>query len=191
MTFPERTALLLVDIQQGFDDHAYWGPRNNPDAERNAARLLAAWRANGMPVVHLQHQSVEPNSPLRPDRPGVAIQEVVTPLPEEPVLPKSVNSGFIGTGLEDHLRQNDIDTVVVCGLTTNHCVETTTRMAGNLGFDTWLVSDACATFDRTGPDGQVWPAETIHAVSLASLHGEFATVVTTDELLQAVNAPQG
>lgn len=191
MTFPERAALLLVDIQQGFDDHTYWGPRNNPDAEHNAARLLATWRANGMPIVHLQHQSVEPNSPLRPDRPGVAIQDVVAPLSEEPVLPKSVNSGFIGTGLEDHLRQNDIDTVVICGLTTNHCVETTTRMAGNLGFDTWLVSDACATFDRIGPDGQVWPAETIHAVSLASLHGEFATVITTDELLQAVNAPQG
>ena len=191
MTIPERAALLLIDIQQGFDDQAYWGPRNNPDAERNAARLLTAWRAAGLPVVHIQHQSIEPNSPLRPDRPGVAIQEAVRPLPDEPVFPKSVNSAFIGTGLEDHLRQHDIDTVVICGMTTNHCVETSTRMAGNLGFETWLVGDACATFDRTGPDGTVWPAATVHAVSLASLHGEFATVVSTENLLNVVNDPQG
>ncbi len=191
MTLPERAALLLIDIQQGFDDHAYWGPRNNPDAERNAARLLAFWREAGLPVVHIQHQSVEPDSPLRPDRPGVAIQEIVQPLPDEPVFPKSVNSAFIGTGLEEHLRQHDIDAVVICGLTTNHCVDTTTRMAGNLGFQTRLVEDACATFDRVGPDGHVWPAETIHAVSLANLQGEFATIVTTDDVLQAMSDSQG
>ncbi len=179
--------MLLIDIQQGFDDEVYWGPRNNPDAERNASRLLAAWRDARLPVVHVQHQSVEPNSPLRPDRPGAAFQEIVRPLPDEPVFPKSVNSAFIGTGLEDHFRQQGIEAVVVCGLTTNHCVETSTRMAGNLGFRTWLVDDACATFDRVGPDGRTWPAETVHAVSLASLHGEFATVVSTDEMLQAVS----
>ena len=183
MTPPARPALVLIDIQQAFLDDAYWGPRNNPDAERNAARLLEAWRAAGLPVFHIQHQSVEPGSPLRPDRPGVAFQEVVAPLPGEPVLPKSVNSGFIGTELENRLRADGINDVVICGLTTNHCVETTTRMAGNLGFETWLVGDACATHDRTGPDGRVWPAETIHAVSLASLHGEFATVVSTDDVL--------
>jgi nicotinamidase-related amidase len=176
---PQAT-LILIDIQQGFDD-PYWGPRNNPDAERRAADLLAAWRRSGRPVVHIQHLSVNPASPLHPSRPGVALQ--MTPIDGEPVMQKSVNSAFIGTDLEGWLRERDIDQVVLAGLTTNHCVETSTRMAGNLGFNPILVEDACASFDLTGPDGQTWPAATIHAVTLANLHVEFATVMTTDELI--------
>jgi len=177
-----RTALILIDIQQGFSDPV-WGPRNNPQAEANAARLLAAWRATGAPLVHIRHQSTEPASPLRPGQPGVEFQAGVAPLLGETVMAKSVNSAFIGTGLETWLRERGIDQVVIAGLTTNHCVETTTRMAGNLGFRPILVEDACATFDRTGPDGTIWPAATIHAVTLANLHGEFATISTTDEVV--------
>lgn len=175
-----HATLILIDIQQGFDD-PYWGPRNNPDAERRAANLLAAWRQSGRPVVHVQHLSRNPASPLHPSRPGVELQ--MRPVGDEPVMQKSVNSAFIGTELEPWLREREIDQVVVAGLTTNHCVETTTRMAGNLGFNPILVEDACATFDRTGPDGQTWPAATIHAVTLANLHDEFATIMTTDDLI--------
>jgi nicotinamidase-related amidase len=177
-----NTALILIDIQEGFDDPR-WGPRNNPDAEANAARLLNAWRGSGRPLVHIQHHSTEPDSTLRPGQPGVEFKRELAPGPGEPVMTKSVNSAFIGTGLEGFLRERDIDQVVITGLTTNHCVETTTRMAGNLGFNPILVSDATATFDRTGPDGITWPAATIHAVSLANLHGEFAEIATTDEML--------
>ncbi len=182
-TLGERTALLLVDIQEGLDDPKY-GRRNNPRAEEQAARLLAAWRELGRPVVHVRHMSVEPDSPLRPGLPGNEPKEIVRPLPGEPVVEKSVNSAFIGTDLEERLRADGIGTVVVAGLTTEHCVSSTVRMAGDLGFETFVVSDATATFGRDGPEGERCTAEEMHGVSLASLSGEFATVAGTDEILE-------
>jgi nicotinamidase-related amidase len=179
------TALLLIDIQQGMDD-PYWGPRNNPEAEANAARLLEAFREASIPVVHVHHRSVRPQSPLFPDKPGVEVKPEVAPKEGEPVFLKNVNSAFIGTPLQSWLEGQGIGRLVIVGLTTNHCVDTSTRMAGNLGFDPILVSDACATNDRVGPDGRVWDAETIHQISLTNLHDEFATVMTTDEVLAQI-----
>lgn len=178
-------ALILIDIQLGMDD-PYWGPRNNPDAEKNAARLLAAWREAGLPLVHIHHRSVRPHSPLYPGKPGVEVKPEVAPIEGEPVFTKTVNSAFIGTPLEGWLRDRGIERVVIAGLTTNHCVDTSTRMAGNLGFETILAGDACATNDRVAPDGTTWDAETIHQISLTNLHGEFATVMSTDEILAQI-----
>ncbi|MDF7814206.1 cysteine hydrolase family protein [Hymenobacter sp. YC55] len=185
----EIPALLLIDIQKGFDDHAYWGGgRNNPQAEANAARLLAHWRTQGWPVVHVQHNSALPTSLLRAGQVGNEFKEEVRPLAGELVFGKTVNSAFIGTSLQDHLTENQIRSLVIAGLTTDHCVSTTTRMAGNYGFETYLVADATAAFDKTGFDGQRYPAQQVHEVALASLHGEFATVLTTDQLLEKVSA---
>ena len=179
---PKNAALLLIDIQQGFDAAPYWGPRNNPQAESNAARLLAAWRASGRPLFHVQHRSTSPGSPLRPGQPGCDFKPEARPLPGEPVIGKNVNSAFIGTDLEPRLRGQGIDTVVIAGLTTAHCVSTTTRMAGNFGYETYLVSDATATFNKRGADGRNFDAELIHETALASLHGEFATVMTAESV---------
>lgn len=181
-SLPPQAALTLIDVQQGFDGPE-WGNRNNPQAEDNMAALLEAWRRTQRPVIHVRHDSVMPNSPLRPGQPGNAIKAAVKPTEGEPLFTKHVNSAFIGTELEAYLREHNIDTLVVVGLTTNHCISTTARMAGNLGFDTYVVSDATATFDREGPDGQSYPAETVHAISLANLHEEFATVIDTQSLL--------
>ena len=174
--------LLIIDVQKGMDEPRL-GPRNNPDAEQKMARLLAAWRDSGRPVFHVQHLSLRQGSPLRAELPGHEIKDEVAPQSGEPVFQKHVNSGFIGTDLEQQLRRRGYDSLVIVGLTTPHCVSTTARMAGNLGFNTLVVSDATAAFDITGPDGKHHPAEEVHSVALAELHGEFATVIDTDSLL--------
>ena len=183
----DRTALLVVDVQQGLD-HPQYGSRNNLDAEQRIAELLAAWRASGRPVIHVQHLSHEPGSQLRADRPGHAIKPEARPVDGEPLFQKHVNSAFIGTDLEAYLRANGVASVVIVGLTTDHCVSTTVRMAANLGFDVTVVEDATATFERRGPDGTHYGADLMHRVALASLHGEFATVRSAREILDAVSA---
>jgi nicotinamidase-related amidase len=187
VTLSDRTALLLIDVQQGLD-HPQYGSRNNPHAEQRIAELLSAWRASGRPVIHVQHLSLEPGSQLRADRPGHAIKPEARPVDGEPVFQKHVNSAFIGTDLETYLRANGIGSLVVVGLTTDHCVSTTVRMAGNLGFDVTVVEDATATFERQGPDGTHLSAELMHRTALASLHGEFATVRSARDVLAADRA---
>jgi nicotinamidase-related amidase len=180
---PNKAALIVIDVQQAFNNPS-WGQRNNPQAEANIARLLAGWRESGRPLFHVHHQSRSPQGLFKEH--GGMVKPEAAPLPGEPVVIKHVNSSFIGTDLEQRLREAGIDTVVTCGITTDHCVSTTTRMAGNLGFETFIVSDATATFERTGPDGRHYTAEEMHATALASLHNEFATVVSTAALLASL-----
>lgn len=180
-------ALLLIDVQQGLDD-ASWGARNNPDAEKQIGALLAAWRQARWPVVHVQHMSQEPGSPLREDAPGNAFKPEAVPQDGEPVFQKTVNSALIGTTLEGHLRREGIHALVIVGITTDHCVSTTVRMAGNLGFEVVVVEDATATFERTGPDGIRYSAEQMHRAALASLHGEFGQVQSARQVLARLPA---
>ena len=176
------SALLLIDVQQGMDDPR-WGNRNNPGAERQIAALLAAWRQANWPIIHVQHMSQVSDSPLRPDAPGNAFKPEALPHGSEPVFQKTVNSAFIGTALEAHLRRQGIQSLAIAGLTTDHCVSSTARTASNLGFDTVVVEDATATFERTGPDGARYSAEQMHRAALASLHGEFAQVLPVRDVL--------
>jgi nicotinamidase-related amidase len=188
MQLPENAALVVIDVQQGFLDPR-WGQRNNPGAESHVAALLAAWREAGQPLFIVRHASRSPNGVFRPGSPGFAFKAESQPLEGETVITKEVNSGFIGTDLEQRLREGRIDTVVLCGLTTDHCVSTTARMAGNLGFKAVVVEDACATHERTGPDGCYFTAEQMHATALASLHGEFARIAGTAEVVAALARP--
>ncbi|MDA9436858.1 cysteine hydrolase family protein [Bradyrhizobium sp. CCBAU 51627] len=182
-------ALIVVDVQRAFDEWEAAGKRrNNPDAVARIVDLLAAFRASGAPIFHIRHEGTKPNSTFRPERPGYAVKDEAREQAGEPVIVKRVNSAFIGTDLEARLRASGIATVVICGATTNHCVETTTRMAGNLGFDAHLVRDATWTFDRTGPDGDTHSAEDIHAMTLSNLNGEFARIVTTSEAIASLTA---
>jgi len=179
------TALMIIDVQKGLDNPLL-GDRNNPQAESNIARLLADWRDRKYPVIHIQHNSVEPGSLLRPDSPGNAIKEEAMPLVGEKLICKTVNSAFIGTELEDYLHSQGIESLVVAGLTTDHCVSTTVRMASNLGFEVTLVSDATATFERNGCNGENYSAEDIHNINLACLNGEFCIVRSTGDVLQNI-----
>lgn len=179
-----KPALLLIDVQKGMDEEAHWGGnRNNRDAELKIVQLLEQWRALKLPVIHVQHSSQDPNSKLHASHPGFALKDEVLPVEGEPLIVKNVNSAFIGTNLKPYLEENGITTLVIVGLTTNHCVSTTARMAGNFGFETFLISDATATFDRVGIHGEHYSAELIHLTTLASLHEEFVTVKSTQAVL--------
>jgi nicotinamidase-related amidase len=179
--FGMDTALLLIDVQQGVDDLRYYGGpngrRNNPGAEAAMKALLEAWRRAGLPVFFTRHDSREAGSPLKLSQPGGRLKPGFEPAAGEVVIDKDVNSGFIGTGLELALRRRAVGRIVAAGFFTNMCVETTVRMAGNLGFDTYLVHDACASANRRGLDGRDHDPQVVHDASVANLHGEFCTAI--------------
>jgi nicotinamidase-related amidase len=180
---PKTTALLLIDVQQAWDD-PYWGERNNPGAEAQLAALAAAFRSNDLAVIHIQHDSRDPNSPLHPGEPGHAFKAATAPATGEAVFHKSGHCAFIGTELEAHLRAAGINRLVIAGFTTSHCVSTTARLACDLGFKTVVVRDACVAFALEDMDGNRIPAQTLHDLGLAELHGEFAMVLPTAAILQ-------
>jgi nicotinamidase-related amidase/chorismate mutase len=179
------TALLIVDVQRAID-HPSWGRRNNPGAETNMRRMLEHWREQQWPIVHVRHESHEPNSTYRPGQSGCEFKAEVLPLPGETVVTKHTNSAFIGTSLQALLRAHDVGALVICGVITNNSVEATARMAGNLGYLTYVVCDATATFDKLDHDGVLRDAEQIHAMSLANLNGEYAHVVSTVDVINGL-----
>ena len=190
--FGPDTGLLMIDVQQGVDDLRYWGGengrRNNPTAEDNIEVLLQAWRAKGLPVFYTAHDSRELASPLKLSEPGGAFKAGLEPAGDEPVIRKEVNSGFIGTDLEIALRRAGVARLVTVGFFTNMCIATTVRMAGNMGYDTYLVDDACACTNRVGPDGTDYDAELIHDTSVANLNGEFCTALKTKPVLDLLDS---
>ncbi|MBS1856898.1 MAG: cysteine hydrolase [Acidobacteria bacterium] len=181
------SVLIPIDLQKAVE-HSSWGERNNPGAEANVARLLAVWRTRGWPVYHVRHDSKEPGSTYRPGQPGHEFKAEAAPLPGEIVIAKQTNSAFIGTDLEARLRAGGHTRLVIAGVSTANSVEATVRMAGNLGFDVRLVEDATFTFARRDWQGRARTADEVHAMSLANLHGEYCTVVTTDEVLREAEA---
>src|SRR5512145_54311 len=182
---PASAALVIVDVQWAMD-HPVWGRRNNPHALTRIERLLAEWRATSRPIYHVRHDSTFVTSPFHPGQPGNAFKDEVIPRPGETVIAKRTNSAFIATDLESRLRAAGHDTLVIVGWLTNNSVEATARMAGNLGFDTYVVSDATWAVDKCDLAGRLWPAEDVHALSLANLDGEYARVVDTTALLKAL-----
>ncbi|MDN4527685.1 cysteine hydrolase family protein [Fictibacillus fluitans] len=182
----DQPALLVLDVQKGFDE-PYWGERNNKHAEEKIAFLLGEWRKKQWEVIHTQYLSLNPESPLYYKKEaGIQFKEGCEPLPDETVFQKHVNSAFIGTDLQKHLEEKKIQHVVITGLSTQHCVSTTTRMSGNLGFLTYLVCDATAAFELKDHIGYHFSAEEIFRAELAMLNKEFATILSAEELLSKI-----
>ena len=176
--------LLVIDMQIGMS-WAKSGIRNNPQAESVIADLLNVWRANGAPVVHVRHISRSPGSPFWPGQPGVEFQPELIPLANEHVIEKNVPDAFVNTGLERWLHSRGHSSLVIVGVSTNNSVEATARTAGNLGFRTYVVSDGTFAFERTDLRGVRWSAEDVHAMALSNLHGEYATVINSEEACNA------
>jgi nicotinamidase-related amidase len=190
LSLPRTAALLIIDVQKAIDD-LRWGPRNNPCAEANISALLASWRRTRRPIYHVRHDSIYPTSPYRPGQPGNDFKPDVAPLSGEIVLVKRTNSAFIGTDLAARLVAAGHSPLVVAGVLTNNSVEATVRMAGNLGFETFVVSDATWAVDVTDLRGRRWSAEDVHALSLANMNDEYARVVDTATVLTACGVAAG
>jgi nicotinamidase-related amidase len=177
MEIQGNAALIVIDVQNGFDDPV-WGKRNNPDAEANIGRLVDAWTASGRPIVRVRHVSVRPGSPLGAGDTFKPVAAAIEPALE---VTKSVHSSFLGTpDLREWLDRSGIRQVVISGIQTNRCCETTARFAGDLGYDVLFALDATHTFDEDD-----LTADQIAAVTAVNLHGHFATVVTTGALVAA------
>jgi nicotinamidase-related amidase len=185
----DRTALVVVDVQEGFDD-PFWGAGNNPACEGNIATLVQAWRAAGRPVVFVRHDDVDSTeSPLHPASPGNRLKPLLGDAPDL-LVSKRVHSSFHGSpDLAAWLRERDLDAIAVCGITTNHCCETTARVGNNLGFEVLFVLDATRTFELTGPDGTAMSADELARATATNLHEEFATVVSTADIAERAPAP--
>ncbi len=186
MQIPDNAVLMIVDVQKAID-HPKWGVRNNPQLEANLQKLLERWRQQAWPIYHIAHDSTKSGSTYRPGQWGNEFKPEVQPTSGERVIRKSTTNAFVGTGLEKELHEKGLSTLVVCGVITNNSVEATARMAGNLGFQTYLVADATATFGKRDLRGHWWDADDVHNLSLANLDGEYATVVTTEQVLAGLS----
>jgi nicotinamidase-related amidase/GrpB-like predicted nucleotidyltransferase (UPF0157 family) len=179
---PTRPVLVVIDVQRAIDDPV-WGERNNPDAEARIGELLARWRRLRLPVVHVRHDSTEPGSPYRPGQPGHGFKPEVAPIPGETIVAKQVTCAFVGTPLAAILDEFGADAVIYAGVLTQNSVDATVRMSGNLGYRSVVVSDATAASAKTDLTGRRWPAEDVHQLTLANLHGEYATACSTADVL--------
>jgi nicotinamidase-related amidase len=182
----DDVALVVVDAQVGFDDPAR-GPRNNHHCDRNIAGLVAAFVATDRPVVFVRHESASPASSLHPRHPGNALKPYLERHTPDLVVTKTVHSSFHGSpDLDAWLRTRRIGGLVVAGITTNHCCETTARVGANLGYAVRFVLDATHTFDLVGPDGITLTADELARATATNLHEQFATIVTTRQVVDAV-----
>lgn len=181
---PKNAALIIIDVQKAIDNPAWakYGVRNNINAEQNMTEILNLWRKSGRPIIHVKHESIEPNSTYRPGQVGCDFKDCVIPLAGEPIVVKHVNSAFIRTNLESLLKDLNVSCLVIFGVITNNSVDASVRMAGNLGFDTYLVQDACFTFAKPDFNGKLRTADEIHALTLANLDKEYCQVISTNNL---------
>ncbi|HEV8054405.1 MAG TPA: isochorismatase family protein [Candidatus Limnocylindrales bacterium] len=187
---PGRRALVVIDVQRGFDDATWWGTRNNPDCEKNVKTLVDGFAAEGSPIVLVRHDSGDPESPLHPDRAGNAFKPALDGVEPALVVPKHVHSAFHGeVDLHAWLRREEIGEILVCGIQTNRCCETTARLGGDLGYDVGFVIDATHTFDEPAQNGRdALGADLLAQATATNLHGHFANVTTTAEVLGAIPA---
>lgn len=181
MELDQKTALVIIDMQKAIDEPR-WDDKNNPDYEGAVLDLLTLWRAKDMPIFHVKHNEPNPASTFHTYAPTNAFKPETAPLPGECVIEKEVNCAFIKTSLGSLLRMEGCEKIVVCGVVTHNSVDATVRHAACLGFEVFLVEDACTAVPVTDLDGKVWPAHYVHRLTLGILHGEYCQVVKKDDL---------
>lgn len=179
-------ALIVIDQQKGLD-HPKLGARNNPDAQSEMLGLLRLWRERSWPIVHVKHRSKQRESVFWPEQEGFEFKEDFKPQNAELVIEKSVPCAFTNNMLEGALKRLGVSEIVIVGAATNNSVESTARTGGNLGYTVYVVEDACFTFAKPDYYGKARTADDVHAMSLANLHDEYATVLSSSQLISGKN----
>ena len=181
-----KEGLLIIDVQ---NDYFTGGKCELYQSEKvlNAIKeLIKYFRENNLPFFYIQHFGQENSSFFVPNTDGVNIHEEIKPLPDEKVIPKNYPNSFLKTDLQDELKKEGITDLVICGMMTHMCVDTTTRAASDYGYKVTLISDACATKDLEW-DGIKIPADVVQNVYMSSLNSTFADVVTNEEFFNKKN----
>lgn len=186
---PHSTCLLVIDAQVGFREEKYWGPPANPEVQQNISKLVQFFAVKQGRIAVVKHNSTNSESPLFPGALGNALESFLAGV-EDVLIQKETNSAFYGDpDLHKWLQSNGVNSVVICGITTNFCCETTARMAGNLGYQVHFVLDATSAFDGRSLDGTTISGAQIMEISAANLSGEFADVhASTDGFLKMLEA---
>jgi nicotinamidase-related amidase len=176
MRLPADAVLLIIDAEEAVD-----GPRHGvgeaSEVETNIAALVSAWRAEGLPLAHVARQPIVPASPL-----------AISPLDGEIAMVRNATSAFVGADLEARLDELGATTLVLCGTLATHALEASARHAADLGYQVFVVADACRAADALDLRGRLWPAEDVRALALAHLKGETATIVDLATTLRAAAA---
>lgn len=179
-------ALIVIDQQKGLD-HPKLGARNNPDAQSEMLGLLRLWRERNWPIVHVKHRSKQRESVFWPEQEGFEFKEEFKPKNAELVIEKSVPCAFTNNMLEGALKRLGVSEIVIVGAVTNNSVESTARTGGNLGYTVYVVENSCFTFAKPDYYGKARTADDVHAMSLANLHGDYATVLSSSQLISGKN----
>lgn len=179
------TGLIIVDIQNDYFKDGKMELVNPDKAASNAARILAWFRGNNEEnIFHVQHIAADPAMGFfLPDTEGVEIHESVQPLENEDIIIKNFPNSFLQTDLESKLKENNVTKVIIIGMMTHMCIDATARAAVDLGFETTVIEDACATLDLSY-DGHDVPAEQVHYAFIGALNGMYAAITSTENFLK-------
>lgn len=180
-----KKALLVIDIQNDYFENGSYELVGAKEASLNAGKMIEHFRANDLPIAHIQHFAADKNIPFfQPGTYGVEIHENVKPLAGEKIVEKNYPNSFRDTDLLEYLKANNVTEVVVTGMMSNMCVDATTRAAKDLGFECTVISDACAARDQE-LDGKIVKAEDVHTAFIAALTFFYAVATKTEEYLNA------
>ena len=178
-----KTALLLIDIQNDYFEKGTMTLVGSDKASENARLILDKFRADSLPIIHIQHIATIPTAKFfLPNTKGAEIHDIVKPLGREKVIIKHYPNSFRETELLDYLASKNITDLVICGMMTHMCVDATSRAAKDFGFRIVLIGDACATKDQE-INGQIVKAEEVQKSFLAALNYFYTTVKTTKQYL--------
>lgn len=178
-----KKALLIIDVQNDYFKNGKYPLYKPEQALEKVKRLVECFRKQNLPIIYIQHVSSKQSGFFVPDTEGVKLHSEISPSGNEAVVIKHFPNSFQQTVLADELIKNEVTDLVICGMMTHMCVDTTVRAAKERGYNVTLIEDGCATRSLEH-SGSTISADTVQKVYMASLNQQFAEVITCEEFLK-------